>query len=63
MEDSQVVQLSALPGWIIGISHIKNRGYRCWLLTAELTILSDGILYTTSIAALTAGRTFIERTS
>ncbi|NER80705.1 MAG: hypothetical protein F6K42_14265 [Leptolyngbya sp. SIO1D8] len=61
MENSQVVQLSAMPGWIIGVSHIKDQGYQCWVINSDLDVLNDGLLYTTSSAALTAGRTFIER--
>jgi hypothetical protein len=61
MENTEFVQLTAMPGWIIGVSHTKNRGYQCWLINADLDILSDGYLYTTSSAALTAGRTFVER--
>ncbi|MBE7382745.1 MAG: hypothetical protein F6J95_015190 [Leptolyngbya sp. SIO1E4] len=61
MEYSHVVQLSAMPGWIIGVSHTENRGYQCWVINRDLDVLSDGTLYTTSSAALTAGRTFVER--
>lgn len=61
MELSQVVQLSAIPGWIIGVSHTKDRGYQCWIINAELDVLNDGTLYKTSSAALMAGRSFIER--
>jgi hypothetical protein len=63
MEDSQVVQVSALSGWIIGISHVRDRGYQCWLINADFDVLSDGSLYSTSSAALAAGRSFIERST
>ncbi|MEM0981826.1 MAG: hypothetical protein AAGH78_16335 [Cyanobacteria bacterium P01_H01_bin.58] len=61
MEHSQVIQLAAMPGWIIGISHTQGRGYECWIINPALDVLNDGTLYTTSSAALTAGRTFVER--
>ncbi len=61
MEETQFVQVSALPGWIIGVCHTKYRGYQCWVINPDLTVLNDGNLYTTSLAALAAGRTFIER--
>lgn len=61
MEFSQVVQLSALPGWIIGVSHTRNLGYQCWIINPDLDVLSDGASYKTSSAALTAGRAFVER--
>ncbi|MEB3269327.1 MAG: hypothetical protein VKJ09_12360 [Leptolyngbya sp.] len=53
--------MSALPGWVIGVSQVGDRGYQCWLLTEQLAVLSDGAFYSTSLAALTAGRVFIER--
>ncbi len=61
MDNCQVIQLAALPGWVIGISYTQGRGYQCWLIDPELTVLNDGTLYTTSSAALSAGRTFVER--
>ncbi|MGF1459821.1 MAG: hypothetical protein ACFBSG_12440 [Leptolyngbyaceae cyanobacterium] len=61
MENTHFVQLSALPGWIIGISHTYQQGYRCWIINSALDVLSDGYQYSTSSAALTAGRTYIER--
>lgn len=61
MEASRVIQMSALPGWVIGVSQVGDRGYQCWLLTEQLAVLSDGAFYSTSLAALTAGRVFIER--
>jgi len=54
------VQVSARVGWIIEISQQDN-GYRCWVINRELDVLSDGYLYTTSSAALAAGRLFVER--
>ncbi len=61
MDIPQVIQLSARPGWIIGISHTKAQGYQCWVINRDLEVLNDGTLYRTSSAALMAGRSFIER--
>ena len=61
MENTQFVQLSALPGWSIGVSHTRQRGYQCWLINSALDVLNDGYEYTTSSAALMAGRSFIEK--
>ncbi|MEA5465641.1 hypothetical protein [Leptothoe sp. PORK10 BA2] len=60
MDVTHVVQVSALVGWIIEITQQDN-GYRCWVINRELEVLSDGHLYTTSSAALAAGRLFVER--
>ncbi|HEY9736456.1 MAG TPA: hypothetical protein V6D06_09240 [Trichocoleus sp.] len=61
MEESNVVQISAMTGWIIGVSHVKDRGYQCWIVNPDLDVLSDGTFYTTSSAAMSAGRAFVER--
>ncbi|NMF86353.1 MAG: hypothetical protein EA342_03245 [Leptolyngbya sp. LCM1.Bin17] len=61
MDDETVVQISAMTGWIIGVSHSKNRGYQCWIVNPALDVLSDGTFYTTSSAAMSAGRAFVER--
>ncbi|HEY9763381.1 MAG TPA: hypothetical protein V6D07_12700 [Trichocoleus sp.] len=63
MEDGAVVQVSAMTGWIIGVSYTSNRGYQCWIVNPNLDVLSDGTFYTTSSAAMSAGRTFVERHS
>ncbi|MBD0268671.1 hypothetical protein [Pseudanabaena sp. FACHB-2040] len=61
MEEGTVVQVSAMTGWIIGVSYLKDRGYQCWIVNPDLDVLSDGTFYTTSSAAMSAGRTFVER--
>ncbi|MGF1567425.1 MAG: hypothetical protein ACFCVD_05050 [Nodosilinea sp.] len=61
MDTDSVVQLSAITGWIVGVSHSPTRGYRCWLVSPDLEVLSDGAFYTTSSAAMSAGRSFVER--
>lgn len=61
MDSTQFIQLSAMPGWIIGVIHSRDQGYQCWIINPELNVLNDGYQYSTSSAALTAGRSFIER--
>ncbi|MFE4107884.1 hypothetical protein [Almyronema epifaneia] len=61
METATLVQISAFTDWIIGVSHVQNLGYQCWVINPELDLLSDGAVYHTSLAAMTAGRTFVER--
>ena len=60
MDVTPVIQVAARVGWIIEISQQDN-GYRCWVINRELDVLSDGLIYATSSAALAAGRLFIER--
>ena len=60
MDVTPVIQVAARVGWIIEISQQDN-GYRCWVSNRELDVLSDGLIYATSSAALAAGRLFIER--
>lgn len=60
MDATKVVQVSARIGWIIEITQQDN-GYRCWVVNRELDVLSDGQVYSTSSAALAAGRLFVER--
>lgn len=60
MDVTQVVQVSARVGWVIEVSQ-QDDGYRCWVINRELTVFSDGCLYSTSMAALAAGRLFVER--
>ncbi|NEP17925.1 MAG: hypothetical protein F6J97_13640 [Leptolyngbya sp. SIO4C1] len=55
MVDSRLVQLLAFPGWIVGISHTPAVGYRCWVITPELSVLNDGEVYRTRQAALQVG--------
>jgi hypothetical protein len=56
-----MVQVLAITSWIIGVSHNQDRGYQCWVVNPGLDVLSDGTFYTTSSAAMSAGRSFVER--
>ncbi|MEM9804641.1 MAG: hypothetical protein AAF959_05130 [Cyanobacteria bacterium P01_D01_bin.56] len=60
MDATPVVQVTARVGWVIEISQ-QGSGYRCWIINRELDVLSDGHVYSTSSAALAAGRLFVER--
>lgn len=50
-----------MTGWIVGVSHVEARGYQCWVINPDLDLLNDGTFYTTSSAAMSAGRAFVER--
>ena len=60
MEDSKFIQISAFPGWIVGVSYVPEEGFHCWVITPELAVLNDGECYRTSQAAMAAGRSLVE---
>ena len=57
MEDS-LVQLIAVSEWIVAVTR-QATGYRCWVITPELSTLSDGETYQASQDALEAGRSLV----
>lgn len=57
MEDS-LVQLIAVSEWIVAVTR-RATEYRCWVITPELSTLSDGETYPTSQAALESGRSLV----
>lgn len=62
MSDGSIVQLSAYPGWIVGVSRSALMdSYLCWVIDPDLTLLNDGREYETSNAAMMAGRAYVER--
>ncbi|MGB8699666.1 MAG: hypothetical protein WCD18_09645 [Thermosynechococcaceae cyanobacterium] len=61
MKQESVAQVSAFPGWVVGISCSQALVYRCWVLSANFDVFSDGEFYDTCSAAMAAGRSFIER--
>ena len=61
MSEWSIVQISAYPGWIVGVSHSKTQGYQCWVINPNLDVLSNKEIYYTSSAAMAAGRNFVER--
>ncbi|NET36504.1 MAG: hypothetical protein F6K19_31495 [Cyanothece sp. SIO1E1] len=60
MEEDKIIQVSAFPDWIVGVSYARVDGYRCWVITPELKVLNDGEIYGTSHAAMSAGRYLVE---
>ncbi|MBD3880431.1 hypothetical protein IFO70_01535 [Phormidium tenue FACHB-886] len=59
--DETIVQISVFPGWIVGVSYDPCQdGYRCWIVDAEYTLMSDGRSYETSHSAMLVGRAFVE---
>lgn len=62
MMKSRLVQLLAFPGWVVGIDYTPWLGYRCWVITPELTVLNDGEVYDTRQAALAVGCELVRHT-
>lgn len=60
MNNQAVVQVSAYPGWIVGVSRNGAMGFLCWVINPDLHVLCDGRNYETSNAAMLAGRAFVE---
>lgn len=60
MNNESIVQLSAYPGWIVGVSRSGKDSYLCWIINPELDLLCDRRTYETSNAAMIAGRSFVE---
>jgi hypothetical protein len=61
MKQESLAQVSAFPGWVVGISCSQALVYRCWVMSANLDVFSDGEFYDTCSAAMAAGRHFVER--
>ncbi|HEY9662202.1 MAG TPA: hypothetical protein V6C65_27420 [Allocoleopsis sp.] len=61
MNDGTIVQVSAFPGWIVGVSQGNDGYFLCWVINSNYDILSDRQFYETSVAAMVAGREFVER--
>jgi hypothetical protein len=61
MKKESIAQVSTFPGWIIGVSCSEAQVYRCWIITPDLQVFSDGEFYETSSAAMASGRYFVER--
>jgi hypothetical protein len=60
MSSTHIVEVIAFPGWIIGICCLPEGDYSYWVMTPELTLLSDGETYTSRDEALSAGRFLVE---
>lgn len=59
MTQPSLTMLIAFPDWMVAVSH-RARGYRCWVITPELSALTDGETYPSSQAALAAGRSLVQ---
>ncbi|HSM80875.1 MAG TPA: hypothetical protein VLS96_04275 [Nodosilinea sp.] len=53
-----LVQLIAVSDWIVAVTR-RATGYRCWVITPELSTLSDCETYPTSQDALESGRSLV----
>ena len=60
MEADKIVEISAFPDWLVGVSYSRAEGYRCWVVNPELAVLNDGEFYTTSGEAMSSGRYLVE---
>jgi len=58
MAHHNLTTLIAFPDWMVAVTH-RPTGYRCWVITPELSTLTDGETYATSQAALEAGRSLV----
>ena len=61
MNEVVIVQLSAFPGWLVGVCSTPMGEYICWVITPELMVLSDGEMYTSDEAAMESGRCFVQQ--
>ncbi|MGB3137065.1 MAG: hypothetical protein WBB18_09705 [Nodosilinea sp.] len=52
--------LIALPEWMVAVTQGQSTGFFCWVITPELAALTDGEAYSTSQAALAAGRSLVQ---
>lgn len=60
MNEVLIVQLSAFPGWLAGVSSTRGGDYCCWVVTPELLVLDDGEVYHDSEAAMASARGLVE---
>ncbi|WP_035984669.1 hypothetical protein [Leptolyngbya sp. KIOST-1] len=52
--------LVAFPDWIVAVTRRRSAGFFCWVITPELSTLTDGEAHATSQAALAAGRSLVQ---
>ncbi len=58
MAQQRLNTLITSSGWLMAVTH-RARGYGCWVITPELTALTDGETYPTSQDALEAARSLV----
>lgn len=59
MAKQTVTEFIAFPDWIVAVTYRRTTGFFCWVITPELTTLTDGETYSTSQDALEAGRSLV----
>ncbi|MBE9159870.1 hypothetical protein IQ265_23990 [Nodosilinea sp. LEGE 06152] len=59
MTEDSLVQLIAVSDWIVAVTR-RATEYFCWVITPELSTLTDGETYPTLEAALAAGRGLVQ---
>lgn len=60
MADEQLHTLISLADWFVAVTYRRSTGFCCWVITPELSTLTDGETYATSSAALAAGRSLVQ---
>ncbi|MBW4462784.1 MAG: hypothetical protein KME47_21480 [Nodosilinea sp. WJT8-NPBG4] len=60
MAPEQLNTLIALADWLVAVTYRRSTGFCCWVITPELSSLTDGETYATSSAALAAGRSLVQ---
>jgi deoxyribose-phosphate aldolase len=58
--NDQLNTLIAFPDWIVAVTQQCSQEFFCWVITPDLAALTDGEIYTTSQAALAAGRSLVQ---
>jgi hypothetical protein len=60
MANDQLNTLIALTDWVVAVTYRPAKGFCCWVITPELSPLTDGETYATSGAALAAARSLVQ---
>ncbi|PSN14838.1 hypothetical protein C7293_09890 [filamentous cyanobacterium CCT1] len=60
MASDTLSTLIAFPEWIVAVTQGQSARFFCWVITPELSALTDGETYSTSQAALAAGRSLVQ---
>ncbi len=60
MANDQLNTLIAFPEWIVAVTHRRSTEFFCWVITPDLSALTDGEIHATSQAALAAGRSLVQ---
>jgi hypothetical protein len=58
--NDQLNTLIAFPEWIVAVTHRRSTEFFCWVITPDLSALTDGEIHATSQAALAAGRSLVQ---